>query len=58
MKIGDLVVRTSEELEHNFPMIYMGRGFWTGWIHVYCPKDNITIQVRETYVKKLDKKCP
>jgi hypothetical protein len=57
MKVGDLVVRTSEELDKN-PMIYMGKGLWTGWIHVYCPADGRIIQVRKTYVQKVDIKCP
>ena len=57
MKIGDVVVRTSEELDDS-PMIYMGRGLWTGWIRVYCPKDLKVIQVRRTYVRKVDIKCP
>ena len=55
MKVGDIVVRTSEDpLLHNFPMIYMGKGTWHGWIHVYCPKDHKVIQVRKTYVKKVE----
>ena len=55
MKIGDVVVRTSEDpLLHNFPMIYMGIGLWTGWIRVYCPKDHKVIQVRKTYVQKVE----
>jgi|TARA_R100000030_G_C3182918_1_gene106325 hypothetical protein len=55
MKVGDIVVRTSEDPQlHNFPMIYMGRGLWTGWIHVYCPRKQKTIQVRKTYVKKAE----
>ena len=59
MKIGDVVVRTSEDpLLHNYPMIYMGMGIWTGWIRVYCPKNLKIISVRRTYVKKVDKKCP
>ena len=53
MKMGDLVVRTSEELDDN-PMIYMGRGLWTGWIRVYCLKDLKVIQVRRTYVQKVE----
>ena len=52
MKIGDVVVRTSEELDDS-PMIYMGRGLWTGWIRVYCLKDLKVIQVRRTYVQKV-----
>ena len=52
MKVGDVVVRTSEEDSN--PMIYMGIGLWTGWIHVYCPKDQRRIQVRRTYVKKAE----
>ena len=56
MKKGDVVVRTSEEDSN--PMIYMGIGLWTGWIHVYCPKEQRRIQVRRTYVKKADIKCP
>ena len=52
MKVGDVVVRTSEEDSN--PMIYMGIGLWTGWIHVYCPKDHKIIQVRNTYVKKVE----
>ena len=57
MKMGDLVIRVSEELNDN-PMIYMGRGLWTGWIRVYCLKDLKVIQVRRTYVQKVDIKCP
>ena len=57
MKIGDLVVSVSEELDDS-PMIYMGIGIWTGWIQVYCPKQQRKISVRRTYVKKVDKKCP
>ena len=54
MKVGDIVVRTSEDLGlHNFPMIYMGIGLWTGWIRVYCPKDRRIISVRKTYVRKV-----
>ena len=52
MKIGDVVVRTSEELNKE-PMIYMGIGLWTGWIHVYCPREQVMIQVRRTYVQKV-----
>ena len=52
MKIGDVVVRASEELDGS-PMIYMGKGLWTGWIHVYCPKSLKIIQVRNTYVQKV-----
>ena len=55
MKVGDVVVRTSEDLGlHNLPMIYMGVGLWTGWIRVYCPKDHKVIQVRNTYVQKVE----
>ena len=55
MKVGDIVVRTSEDLGlHNFPMIYMGIGLWTGWIRVYCPKDDRIISVRRTYVRKVE----
>jgi len=57
MKMGDLVIRVSEELEDT-PMIYMGKGLWYGWIRVYCPKDHKVIQVRKTYVQKVDIKCP
>ena len=57
MKIGDLVVSVSEELDDS-SMIYMGIGIWTGWIQVYCPKQQRKISVRRTYVKKVDKKCP
>jgi len=53
MKKGDLVVRVSEELD-DAPMIYMGIGLWTGWIRVYCPKDHKVIQVRKTYVQKVE----
>ena len=52
MKMGDVVVRTSEELDDS-PMIYMGIGIWTGWIRVYCPKDLKVISVRRTYVRKV-----
>ena len=53
MKMGDLVIRVSEELDDN-PMIYMGRGLWTGWIRVYCLKNLKVIQVRRTYVQKVE----
>ena len=53
MKVGDVVVRTSEELDDS-PMIYMGIGIWTGWIQVYCPKQQRRISVRRTYVKKAE----
>lgn len=53
MKMGDLVIRVSEELDDS-PMIYMGIGLWTGWIRVYCPKDHKVIQVRKTYVQKVE----
>ena len=53
MKIGDVVVRTSEELDDS-PMIYMGIGIWTGWIRVYCPKSLKIISVRRTYVQKVE----
>ena len=53
MKKGDVVVRTSEELNKK-PMIYMGIGMWTGWIHVYCPREQKIIQVRKTYVQKVE----
>lgn len=56
MKVGDVVVRTSfshEELD-NHPMIYMGIGLWTGWIQVYCPKQQRRISVRRTYVRKVE----
>ena len=53
MKVGDLVIRASEELDGN-PMIYMGKGLWPGWIRVYCPKDHKIIQVRNTYIQKVE----
>ena len=53
MKIGDLVVSVSEELDDS-PMIYMGIGIWTGWIQVYCPKQQRKISVRRTYVQKVE----
>ena len=53
MKMGDLVIKVSEELDDN-PMIYIGRGLWTGWIRVYCLKDLKIIQVRRTYVQKVE----
>ena len=56
MKIGDVVIPVNGNVEQT-PMIYMGKGLWTGWIHVYCPKSQITIQVRNTYVQTV-KKCP
>ena len=56
MKIGDVVIRTSEELEKK-PMIYMGIGLWTGWVRVYCPKDHRVIQVRKEAIETV-KKCP
>ena len=54
MRVGDVVVRTSEEEEDSSPMIYMGLGIWTGWIQVYCPKEQRRISVRRTYVKKAE----
>ena len=55
MKIGDVVVRTSEDPSlHNYPMIYLGVGMWYGWIQVYCPKNKRTISVRKTYVQKVE----
>ena len=52
MKIGDVVVRTSEELDGS-PMIYMGKGLWTGWIHTFIAQNTKIIQVRNTYVQKV-----
>jgi len=52
MKIGDVVIRTSEELEKN-PMIYMGIGLWTGWVRVYCPKEQRVVQVRRLAIEKV-----
>ena len=53
MRVGDLVISTSETGLEQVPMIYMGIGLWTGWIHVYCPKEQRIIQVRKTYVEKV-----
>ena len=53
MKKGDLVIRTLDGLD-KAPMIYMGIGLWTGWIRVYCPADGQIIQVRKTYVQKVE----
>ena len=52
MKIGDVVIRTSEELEKN-PMIYVGIGLWTGWVRVYCPKEQRVVQVRRLAIEKV-----
>lgn len=57
MKIGDVVVATNGNMEQS-PMIYMGIGLWTGWIRVFCPQAKAIIQVRNTYVQKVVKKCP
>ena len=57
MRVGDLVIRTSEDLDKS-PLIYLGTGTWYGWIRVYCPKESRTFQVRNTYVQEVDKKCP
>ena len=57
MRVGDLVIRTSEDLDKS-PLIYLGTGTWYGWIRVYCPKESKTFQVRNTYVQEMDKKCP
>ncbi len=57
MKVGDLVMRTSEDLDKSL-LIYLGTGTWQGWIRVYCPKESRTFQVRNTYVQEVDKKCP
>ena len=52
MKIGDLVIRASEELD-DAPMIYMGIGLWRGWVRVYCPKEQRVIQVTKEYIKEV-----
>jgi hypothetical protein len=57
MKKGDVLEPVSKDLDKT-PMIYMGIGLWTGWIRVYCPADGRIIQVRKTYVQKVDIKCP
>ena len=57
MKVGDLVMRTSEDLDKSL-LIYLGTGTWRGWIRVYCSKESRTFQVRNTYIQKVDKKCP
>ena len=54
MKIGDVVAPTSETGLEQIPMIYMGKGLWKGWIRVYCPKAQKVIQVRNTYVQKVE----
>ena len=53
MRVGDLVISTSETGLEQVPMIYMGIGIWTGWIQVYCPKLQKRISVRRTYVQKV-----
>ena len=53
MKIGDVVVPSNGDVDKT-PMIYMGKGLWTGWIRVYCPADGHIIQVRNTYVQKVE----
>ena len=53
MKKGDLVIRTLDGLD-KAPMIYMGIGLHLGWIRVYCPTDGQIIQVRKTYVQKVE----
>lgn len=53
MKVGDIVVPTNGSVDQS-PMIYMGKGLWTGWIRVYCPKDHMVIQVRNTFVQKVE----
>jgi hypothetical protein len=53
MKVGDIVVPTNGDVDQS-PMIYMGKGLWTGWIRVYCPKDHRVIQVRNTFVQKVE----
>ena len=52
MKIGDVVVRVSKEL-YDSPMIYMGKGLWTGWVRVYCPKEQRVVQVRRLAIEKV-----
>ena len=52
MKIGDVVVPSNGDVDKT-PMIYMGKGLWTGWIRVYCPADGHIIQVRNTYIQKV-----
>lgn len=54
MKKGDVLEPVSKDLDKT-PMIYMGIGLWTGWIRVYCPKDQKVIQVSKTYVQKVIK---
>ena len=57
MKKGDVVVATDESIAQAIcenPMIYMGIGLWTGWVRVYCPREQKIIQVRKTHVKKVD----
>lgn len=53
MKIGDVVVSTSETGLEQIPMIYMGIGLWKGWVRVYCPKAQRVIQVRKTFIEKV-----
>ena len=52
MKIGDLVIRASEELD-DAPMIYMGIGLWRGWVRVYCPKEQKVIQIKRLAIEKV-----
>ena len=56
MKIGDVVVSTDESIAQAIcknPMIYMGIGLWTGWVRVYCPKEQRVIQVRRLAIEKV-----
>jgi hypothetical protein len=52
MKIGDVVVATDESIAQAIcenPMIYMGKGLWTGWVRVYCR----VVQVRRLAIEKV-----
>mgnify|MGYP000495115336 FL=1 len=56
MKIGDVVVATDESIAQAIcenPMIYMGKGLWTGWVRVYCPKEQRVVQVRRLAIEKV-----
>jgi hypothetical protein len=52
MKVGDIVVPTNGSVNGS-PMIYMGTGLWTGWVRVYCPKEQRVIQVTKEYIKEV-----
>ena len=56
MKIGDVVVATDESIAQAIcenPMIYMGIGLWTGWVRLYCPKEQRVVQMRCSAIEKV-----